>query len=375
VLAALLFFPHHAPELLDVGESGTVDVVMVPEGVPDAAATIAPEPNPASPTPPAPDLAASPQLPLGLVAPPAAPPVVAAVTPERPPAAEVPAAPEALPTPEETPPPPVPDKPAAPPVPLPAPPVPEPPVAPPVLPPSPPTLEEPEAPPAPLPAPPLPSPPVPPPPAPPVPPAPAPPAPEERAAPPAPLPPPPRQPSPAPPAPVRPAPTRPAPFPQPVARSFADLGAALGAAPPAQPLPPSRRGSMNLAIGPEARASKGSVPVNPDAPNGMVRIEGADLGEEWERLLQEWWRRHSYYPREAAAEGEDGTNRIRLLLDRTGRVHSVEMEMRSGNQWLDLASLAVFRDAKLPPFPLATPQNEATLHLTIQYVLIRPRGE
>jgi len=77
VLAALLFFPHHAPELLDVGESGTVDVVMVPEGVPDAAATIAPEPNPASPTPPAPDLAASPQLPLGLVAPPAAPPVVA----------------------------------------------------------------------------------------------------------------------------------------------------------------------------------------------------------------------------------------------------------------------------------------------------------
>jgi protein TonB len=128
---------------------------------------------------------------------------------------------------------------------------------------------------------------------------------------------------------------------------------------------------MNLAIGPVARTSKGAVPVNSATAKGMVRIEGADLGEDWERALQAWWDRHGFYPRQAAENGEDGTNRLRVELDRTGRVHSVELEMRSGSQWLDMGALAVFRDARLPPFPLATPQNEATLHLTISYILIR----
>lgn len=176
------------------------------------------------------------------------------------------------------------------------------------------------------------------------------------------------------PAPARPAPMRSMPFPRSIARSFADLGADLSTRPPPATPPPLPRGSMDLAIGPQARASNGEVPANPDTPRGMVRIEGADLGEDWERALQAWWDRHGFYPRQAAENGEDGTNRLRVLLDRTGRVHSVELEMRSGSQWLDMGSLAIFRDAKLPPFPLATPQNEATLHITITYILIRPDG-
>jgi protein TonB len=183
-------------------------------------------------------------------------------------------------------------------------------------------------------------------------------------------------PLPAPPVPPRPAPARPAvtravPFPSPVARSLADLTAGTTTAPRPEPAPRLPPGSMNLAIGPVARTSKGAVPVNSATPKGMVRIEGADLGEDWERALQAWWDRHGFYPRQAAENGEDGTNRLRVELDRTGRVHSVELEMRSGSQWLDMGALAVFRDARLPPFPLATPQNEATLHLTISYILIR----
>lgn len=202
----------------------------------------------------------------------------------------------------------------------------------------------------------------------------------EAAAPPVEKPPPPRAaaappiPPPHPPAPARPAPLRSMPFPRPIARSFADLSADLGARQPSAAPPPLPRGSMDLAIGPQARASNGEVPVNPDTPRGMVRIEGADLGEDWERALQAWWDRHGFYPRQAAENGEDGTNRLRVVLDRTGRVHSVELEMRSGSQWLDMGSQAIFRDAKLPPFPLATPQNEAILHLTITYILIRRGG-
>ena len=103
----------------------------------------------------------------------------------------------------------------------------------------------------------------------------------------------------------------------------------------------------------------------------MVRVEGADLGGDWLRALHEWWERHGYYPRQAAAQGEDGTTRVRLLVDRSGRVREAELEMRSGSQWLDMGSLAIFRNAMLPPFPPATPQNEVTLHLTLNFILIR----
>jgi protein TonB len=294
LVLALLSFPLRQPSAPDVAEPGTVDVLMVPAGMPEAPAEQPPEPNPATPERPVPGL----------------PPV-----PEVPPALPVASAPEPLPAPQEQPPAPLVAD------------VPEPLPAPQEQPPAPSEPEEPTAPPVPAPRP-----------------------------------------------PARPAPARPAPFPRPVARSFADLGADLSAAPPPEPPRPLPRGAMILAIGPEARASKGAVPINPDSPRGIVRIEGADLGADWERELLAWWDQHSFYPRQAVENDEEGTNRLRILMDRTGRVQSVELEMRSGSRWLDMGSLAIFRDAKLPPFPLSTPQNEATLHLTIDYILIHGRG-
>jgi TonB family protein len=103
----------------------------------------------------------------------------------------------------------------------------------------------------------------------------------------------------------------------------------------------------------------------------MVRVEGAQVGSDWLASLHEWWDRHSYYPEEAAVAGEDGTVQVHLVVDRDGHVRSVELETRSGSKWLDLGSLAVFRGAQLPPFPLSTPEPRADLHITIQYVLLR----
>jgi TonB family protein len=216
-----------------------------------------------------------------------------------------------------------------------------------------------------------------PPPSPPVPPS-LPPVPEEEEALPVPppLPPAPRPPPrPPPPPPVRRAePPAPSSFPRPIARSLADLGLGSGvAAPPAPARPQTGRG-FNLALGPVARNSLGAVPRNPDTPEAMVRVEGADLGADWLRALHEWWERHGYYPHQAAEQGEDGTTRVRLRVDRSGRVEEAELEMRSGSQWLDLGSLAIFRNAMLPPFPPATPQNEVTLHLTLNFILIRRGG-
>ena len=137
---------------------------------------------------------------------------------------------------------------------------------------------------------------------------------------------------------------------------------------------PERQHGIDLALGPLARNSNGAVPRNPATPQPMVQIEGADLGDDWLRALHEWWNRHGYYPRQAAAQGEDGTTRLRVRVERSGRVREVTLEMRSGSQWLDMGSLAIFRDAMLPPFPPSTPQNEATLYLTLNFILIRGHG-
>jgi len=36
-----------------------------------------------------------------------------------------------------------------------------------------------------------------------------------------------------------------------------------------------------------------------------------------------------------------------------------------------MGSLAIFRNQMLPPFPPATPQGNVTLHLTLNFILIR----
>ncbi len=128
---------------------------------------------------------------------------------------------------------------------------------------------------------------------------------------------------------------------------------------------------MDLRLGPRARASNGALPVNPRSAEGMVRIVGADLGAEWIRQLHAWWREHGSYPPWAAAAGQDGTNMVKLVVDRSGRVLSAQLEISSGSKWLDIGTMATFRDAHLPPFPPATPQNQAILYLTISYILIR----
>jgi TonB family protein len=95
------------------------------------------------------------------------------------------------------------------------------------------------------------------------------------------------------------------------------------------------------------------------------------VGDGWLSQLHEWWQNHSYYPDDAARQGQSGTAQIHVHVDRTGRVMSVELVTPSGSRSLDAASLAPFRGARLPPFPASTPENEADLVLTINYVLYR----
>ena len=52
-----------------------------------------------------------------------------------------------------------------------------------------------------------------------------------------------------------------------------------------------------------------------------------------------------------------------------GKVESVRIEDRSGSEWLDMASVAVFRDATLPPLPPDVTASSVPLHFTIHYII------
>jgi TonB family protein len=94
-------------------------------------------------------------------------------------------------------------------------------------------------------------------------------------------------------------------------------------------------------------------------------------GPDFYGSLQSWWNAHSYYPREAAAKGEDGDVDLTLVVDRNGHVISVERRGSSGSMWLDLAGVSTWRDAKLLPLPDSLGLDHLTLDIKLHYILIR----
>jgi TonB family protein len=138
-----------------------------------------------------------------------------------------------------------------------------------------------------------------------------------------------------------------------------------------EPPHPHGGGGFNPTPDRTALDAPGAVPRDQDAAEGMIHVRGAHVGKQWIEMLHEWWNEHSYYPREAAIRGEDGTVQIHVHVDRYGHVHLVELLSPSGSQWLDAGAQAVFRGAALPPFPPSTPEPDADIDLTIDYILDR----
>ena len=103
-----------------------------------------------------------------------------------------------------------------------------------------------------------------------------------------------------------------------------------------------------------------------------MQLRGAErLGTDWANALSAWVEAHKYYPQQAIANEEDGSPQVEVTVTRDGRVQSVELEARSGSQWLDLGLQALFRNARLPPFPDNTSENQVTFHFTMHYILVR----
>ena len=155
------------------------------------------------------------------------------------------------------------------------------------------------------------------------------------------------------PQPARPAPQRPAPFPAPMNFSF---GGPMSH--PTAPAPRSRN-TLDFSLAPRA---------GPTDNTPFARVSGAQVGPDWRNLLSKWVRDHAYYPEQAAMNGEDGTAMVRVEANPDGHVTSVELRMRSGSMWLDMALQSLFRDAHLPPLHEDEP---ITFDFTMHYILIR----
>ena len=110
----------------------------------------------------------------------------------------------------------------------------------------------------------------------------------------------------------------------------------------------------------------------PQSFGNFATVIDGHVDPSWLSALHEWWNRHSYYPQEASALGQDGTVGIEIVVNKYGNVTQLRLQSRSGSQWLDLAAQSVFRGAKLPSLMPYTPSDEVTLDLTIKYILVNP---
>jgi periplasmic protein TonB len=130
----------------------------------------------------------------------------------------------------------------------------------------------------------------------------------------------------------------------------------------APPRPRASPGTLDLSFAP----MMGGGDITQLHPQG----KGDDVGEDWFNEVAAWWLRHRFYPNEAGRLNQEGDVMLRLVVARDGRVEAVDVEQKSGSQWLDLGALAVFRDAKLPPLPPDVRDPNVTVDFTIHYVII-----
>ena len=143
-----------------------------------------------------------------------------------------------------------------------------------------------------------------------------------------------------------------------------DLSFGQGA-PPASPR--QHTGSASRAVD----LSPGAPKAGPDRAEAFFDARARRVGADWASGLQAYWAAHRYYPRQAAENGEDGTVKVELVVNRSGKVESVEVIGKSGSPWLDMAALSTWRGAQLAPFPAENPDPRTTMSLTINYILIR----
>lgn len=101
--------------------------------------------------------------------------------------------------------------------------------------------------------------------------------------------------------------------------------------------------------------------------NAAGGTNNANSDAAWMGKLKQWWDLHSYYPKEASQTNEGGNVKVHIVIAPDGQVKLVEVVQSSGLSVLDAAAIAVFRNARLPPFPPGTPVQPADVVVMLHY--------
>ena len=110
--------------------------------------------------------------------------------------------------------------------------------------------------------------------------------------------------------------------------------------------------------------------AGPEDPSPFSIDTDAEVGPDWRNALRAWVDDNAYYPEQAARLRQQGIARVLVVANPDGHVLSVELERRSGSQWLDLALQGLFRGAKIPAFPKQAGDKPISFRFTMQYILI-----
>ena len=97
----------------------------------------------------------------------------------------------------------------------------------------------------------------------------------------------------------------------------------------------------------------------------------AAAGADWRGSLAAWLQSHKTYPDEARRDGQEGRAVIRFTAGRDGQILDFALVSSSGSAALDGAAQAMFRGARLPPFPAGMAQDRITVTVPIRFTLER----
>jgi TonB family protein len=105
--------------------------------------------------------------------------------------------------------------------------------------------------------------------------------------------------------------------------------------------------------------------------DAVEHVSDPNASSDWLEGLTDWIAKHAYYPQSAGENGEEGDSTVEAKIDRSGRVISARLITSAGSRLLDVATLGIFRDQILPPFPDDMKDQDITVKLTVNYEIIR----
>ena len=94
----------------------------------------------------------------------------------------------------------------------------------------------------------------------------------------------------------------------------------------------------------------------------------------WESLLLGHLNRHKRYPHDARQRGQEGTVKVRMVIDGRGRVLDHQVLAGSGSRSLDRATLQMIRRAQPLPAPPAELLKNGSLEVIAPFVYSLERG-